>query len=328
MSNGYDDDVDDTGSNYYSGEYGPTSTIGFEAPWVEQYRRGFFDNLMNLVRQPMPVPQRGVAGLDPFEMQARALSGGLGGFQPYLQQAGGAYGQGLGALGQGAQAGYMGAQAYDPSMGKAFYNPYEDMAVQKSLDDVYENWAQQDMGSRADAVGAGAFGSGRGRLMAEERFKQLGRGMSGTAGQMRAQGYSQAQQQAQNAFADQQRRMQQAGQMGMQGAGMYGQLGQGIMGLGQTGQQLLRNQMASLGGLGQTARGIQDTMYGSQYDAASQLGKEPYQRMQFLASMMQGMFPQGPTTGISTVYNPPDPQTQSPWDIIGDYLGWGSGGST
>ena len=133
MSNGYDDDVDDTGSNYYSGEYGPTSTIGFEAPWVEQYRRGFFDNLMNLVRQPMPVPQRGVAGLDPFEMQARALSGGLGGFQPYLQQAGGAYGQGLGALGQGTQAGYMGAQAYDPSMGKAFYNPYEDMRCKSRL---------------------------------------------------------------------------------------------------------------------------------------------------------------------------------------------------
>jgi hypothetical protein len=40
------------------------------------------------------------------------------------------------------------------------------------------------------------------------------------------------------------------------------------MGLGQTGQQLLRNQMATLGGFGQTARGIQDAMYGSQYDAA------------------------------------------------------------
>ena len=239
------------------GEYGPSSTIGFEAPWVEQYRRGFFDNLTNLVRDPMPTPQRGVAGLDPFEMQARALSGGLGGFHPYLQQAGGAYGQGLGALGQGTQAGYMGAQAYDPSMGKAFYNPYEDQVVQKSLDDVYKNFTQQDMQSRAGAVGSGAYGGGRGRLMAQERFNQLGQGMAGTAGQLRQQGYSQAQQQAQNAFADQQRRMQQAGQMGMTGAGMYGTLGSGIAGLGGTGQQLLRNQMATLGGLGQTARGIQ-----------------------------------------------------------------------
>ena len=303
------------------GEYGPESTIGFEAPWVEQYRRGFFDNLTNLTRDPMPTPQRGVAGLDPFEMQARSLSGGLGGFHPYLQQAGGAYGQGLGALGQGTQAGYMGAQAYDPSMGKAFYNPYEDQVVQKSLDDVYKNFTQQDMQSRAGAVGSGAYGGGRGRLMAQERFNQLGEGMAGTAGQLRQQGYSQAQQQAQGAFQNQQQRMQNAGQMGMQGAGMYGQLGQGIAGLGGTGQQLLRNQMATLGGLGQTGRGIQDTMYGSQFDAANQLAKEPYGRMQFLAKMMQGMLPQGPSTGITTSYNSPDPQTENPWDLIADLLG-------
>ena len=272
----------------------------------------------------MPTPQRGVAGLDPFEMQSRALSGGLGGFHPYLQQAGGAYGQGLGALGQGTQAGYMGAQAYDPSMGKSFYNPYEDQVVQKSLDDVYKNFSQQDMQSRAGAVGSGAYGGGRGRLMAQERFNQLGQGMADTAGQLRQQGYSQAQQQAQGAFQNQQQRMQQAGQMGMQGAGMYGQLGQGIAGLGGTGQQLLRNQMATLGGLGQTARGIQDTMYGSQFDAANQLAKEPYQRMQFLSSMMQGMLPQGPSTGITTTYNQQSPTDANFLDILKSIFGGGA----
>jgi hypothetical protein len=30
-----------SGSSGSSGPYGPQSTIGFEAPWVEQYRRGF-----------------------------------------------------------------------------------------------------------------------------------------------------------------------------------------------------------------------------------------------------------------------------------------------
>ena len=316
------DDVT-TENTYYSGQYGPSSTVGFEAPWVEQYRRGFFDNLMNLVQQPRPTPQMGVAGLDPFEMQARSLSGGLGGFQPYLQQAGGAYGQGLGNLGQGVQAGYYGAQGYDPAMGKSFYNPYEEDVVQRSLDDVYQNFTQQDIGARAGSVGQGAYGGGRGRLMAEERYNQLGRGMAETAGGLRHQGYGAAQQQAQQAFQNQQQRMQQAGQMGMQGAGMYGQLGQGIAGLGQTGQQLLRNQMATLGGLGQTARGIQDRMYQSQYDASSALAKEPYERMQFLSSMMQGMFPQGPTTGITTAYNPQDPEAPSIYDIIGQMFGFG-----
>ena len=320
MSNG--DDVG-TDTTYYSGQYGPSSTVGFEAPWVEQYRRGFFDNLFNLVQQPRPTPQMGVAGLDPFEMQAMGMAGGLGGFQPYLEQAGGAYGQGLGATGQGIQAGYYGAQGYDPAMGQSFYNPYEEDVVQRSLDDVYKNFATQDVGARADAVGSGAYGGGRGRLMAEERYNQLGRGMAGAAGGLRHQGYGAAQQQAQQAFADQQARMQRAGQMGMQGAQMYGNLGQGLMGLGSTGQQLLRNQMATLGGLGQTARGIQDRMYQSQFDASSALAKEPYERMQFLQQMMQSMFPSGPQTGITTTYNPQDPETPSIYDIIGNMFGFG-----
>ncbi len=312
---------DNSTTTTYAGTYGPESTIGFEAPWVEQMRRGYLDNLWSLTSQPMPVPVRGVAGLDPFEMGARALTPGLGGFQPYLQQAGGAYGQGLGALGQGVQAGFAGAQAYDPNMGQAFYNPYENQVVQTALGDVYDQYAQQDIGQRASAVGQGAFGGGRGRLMAEERARQLGRGMTETAGRLRQQGFSQAQQQAQSAFQNQQQRMQQAGQMGMQGAGMYGQLGSGIMGLGQTGQQLLRNQIATLSGLGQTARGIQDNMYGAQYDASSQLAKEPYQRMQFLAQMLQGMFPQGPRTGITTTYNPYREGQPNIQDILFDYFG-------
>jgi hypothetical protein len=323
MSNG--DDVG-TDTDYQSGPGGPTSTIGFEAPWVEQYRRGFFDNLFNLVQQARPTPQMGVAGLDPFEMQAMGMAGGLGGFQPYLEQAGGAYGQGLGSLGQGVQAGYYGAQGYDPAMGQSFYNPYEEDVVQRSLDDVYKNFATQDVGARADAVGSGAYGGGRGRLMAEERYNQLGRGMAGAAGGLRHQGYGAAQQQAQQAFADQQARMQRAGQMGMQGAQMYGNLGQGLMGLGSTGQQLLRNQMATLGGLGQTARGIQDRMYQSQFDASSALAKEPYERMQFLQQMMSGMFPQGPRTGIQTTYNPVQ-YSETPLDIFYDYLS-GLGGTT
>ena len=156
--------------------------------------------------------------------------------------------------------------------------------------------------------------------MANERFNQLGRGMSDTAGQLRSQGYNNAQSQAQNAFDSQQQRMQQAGAQGMQGAQMYGSLGQGIAGLGGTGQQLLRNQMATLGGLGAQGRGIQDDMYGSQFDAANSLAKEPYQRMQFLGSMLQSLLPKGPTTGISTLYNSPDSKSENPWDIIADLL--------
>jgi hypothetical protein len=281
---------------------GPGSTIAFEPSWVEQMRRGFLDNAWNWAGQPTPIPTQQFSGLDPYEMQARNLTSGLGGFQPYLQQGAGAYGQGLGMLGQGMQAGFAGAQGYNPNMGQAFFNPYEDQVVQKSLDDVYKNFTQQDMQARAGAVGSGAFGGGRGRLMAQERFNQLGKGMSGTAGQLRSQGYSQAQQQAMNAFQDQQRRMQQAGQMGMQGAGMYGQLGSGIAGLGQTGQNMLTNQINMMNTLGGQARGIADQRLGAQFQTAQGLAGEPLARLGALGKLIQGMLPKTMGTGITTNY--------------------------
>ena len=126
------------GGSHTTSTQGPGSTIAFEPSWVEQMRRGFLDNAWNWAGQPTPIPTQQFSGLDPYEMQARNLTSGLGGFQPYLQGGAGAYGQGLGTLGQGVQAGYMGAQAYNPNMGQAFFNPYEDQVVQKSLDDVYK----------------------------------------------------------------------------------------------------------------------------------------------------------------------------------------------
>ena len=94
------------------------------------------------------------------------------------------------------------------------------------------------------------------------------------------------------------------------------------------GQQLLRNQMATLGGLGQTARGIQDRMYGSQYDASSALAKEPYERMQFLQQMMGSMLPQGPRTGIQTTYNP-QPGQPDPYTLLRELFGsWGGSSGT
>ena len=301
--------------------HGPGTTVSFEPPWIEQMRRGFLDNAWKWAGQPTPVPTQQFSGLDPYEMQARNLTSGLGGFQPYLQGGAGAYGQGLGTLGQGMQAGYMGAQAYDPNMGKAFYNPYEDMAVQKSLDDVYENWTQQDMGGRADAVGAGAFGGGRGRLMAQERFKQLGRGMSGTAGQMRAQGYTQAQQQAQDAFQNQQQRVQQAGDMGLRGANMYGQLGAGIAGLGEMGQGMLTNQINMMNTMGGQARGIADQRLASQYKTAQGLADEPLARLGGLMKLLTSMFPKTQGTGITTQYGNVDDQEQLLKDLF-ESLGW------
>ena len=288
-------------AEYYSTE-GPRSTVAFEPPWIEEMRRGYLGNVWDWAKQPTPIPTQQYAGLDPYELQARGMVGGLGGFQPYIQQAGGAYGQGLGATGQGIQAGYYGAQGYDPAMGKSFYNPYEEDVVQQSLADVYKSYGEEDVGARAGAVGAGAYGGGRGRLMAEERYNQLGKGMAETAGGLRHQGYTSAQQQAQNAFADQQARMQRAGQMGIQGAGMYGQLGQGIAGIGQMGQDMLMNQINLTNTLGSQARGIADKRLAAQYQTATGLAGEPLARLGALGKMIQSMLPQTQGTGITTEF--------------------------
>jgi len=289
-------------SNGTTSAQGPGSTISYEPPWIEEMRRGYLGNAWDWAKQPTPIPTQQFAGLDPYELQARGMVGGLGGFQPYIQQAGGAYGQGLGATGQGIQAGYYGAQGYDPAMGKSFYNPYEEDVVQRSLDDVYKNFATQDVAKRAGAVGSGAYGGGRGRLMAEERYNQLGRGMTDTAGGLRQQGYTSAQQQAQNAFADQQARMQRAGQMGMQGAGLYGTLGSGIAGIGQMGQDMLMNQINLTNTLGSQARGIADKRLAAQYQTAQGLAGEPLARLGALGQMIQSMLPQTQGTGITSTF--------------------------
>jgi hypothetical protein len=316
------DTLSDTLSDSYSSSEGPATTVSFEPPWIEQMRRGYLGNAWDWAKQPTPIPTQQYAGLDPYELQARGMVGGLGGFQPYIQQAGGAYGQGLGATGQGIQAGYYGAQGYDPAMGKSFYNPYEEDVVQQSLQDVYKNFATQDVAKRAGAVGQGAYGGGRGRLMAEERYNQLGRGMAETAGGLRQQGYTSAQQQAQNAFADQQRRMQQAGQMGIQGAGMYGQLGQGIAGIGQMGQDMLMNQINLTNTLGSQARGIADKRLAAQYQTAQGLAGEPLARLGALGQMIQSMLPTTKGAGITTKYGAMKDQGELIFALL-DLLGGG-----
>jgi len=309
-------------STHDTSSQGPGSTISYEPPWIEQMRRGYLGNVWDWAKQPTPIPTQQYAGLDPYELQARGMVGGLGGFQPYIQQAGGAYGQGLGATGQGIQAGYYGAQGYDPAMGKSFYNPYEEGVVQQSLADVYKSYGTEDVGARAGAVGQGAYGGGRGRLMAEERFKQLGRGMTEAAGGLRHQGYTSAQEQAQRAFQDQQSRMQRAGEMGLRGGQLYGTLGQGIAGIGQMGQNLLMNQINMMESLGGTARGIADKRLAAQYETAQGLAGEPLNRLAALGKMIISMLPGTKGTGVTTKYGAAEGQADVLKAIL-DYLGVG-----
>ena len=246
----------------------PTNTWQeYEQPWAGGMRRGYLESLFNLSQQPRPIPVQQYAGLDPMEMQARQMAGGLGGFAPYIQQ--------------GGQMMQQGANYLTPGGIQQFYNPYEQDVVQQTMQDMREQNQQQGMANRGRAVSSGAFGGSRGRLMEQERERSFGRGMMEGVGGIRSQGFGQAMQGAQRA-----------------GQGL-GTMGQAFAGLGMTGQQGLLNQIGTMNQMGGVGRGIQNQMYGAQFDAANRMAQEPWQRMQAWGSMMQPMMPQ---TTATTVY--------------------------
>ncbi len=155
---------------------------------------------------------------------------------------GGATGVTTGALGrldEAAGVGYGATGRFDPSNTRDFYNPYEQDVVQQTLKDVREGLSKQDIGRRAQAIGQGAFGGSRSRLMGEELARAAGRGAVEQIGALRAGGYQDASRRAQAAYeAQQARRGSQAGLLAGLGAqqsdvgARLGQLGGARAGLG------------------------------------------------------------------------------------------------
>ena len=263
---------------------GPTTTGRYEEPYAQAMRRGCLESAFGLAQTPTPVPVKQVAGLDPFEMQARQLAGGLGGFTPYIQQ--------------GGQMMQQGAGYYTPGGIRQFYNPYEQDVVQQTLADLQEASAKQGIANRAQAVSRGAYGGSRGRLMEQERERAFGRGAAEALGDIRSRGFGQATTAAQNA------------------ARGLGTLGQSFAGLGTTAQSNLLNQIKAFEGLGGTGRRIQDQMYGAQFDAANRLALEPRQRLAGLQSALSLL----PKTYATTTFNP-IANTYDPMRGIMDLLG-------
>lgn len=118
--------------------------------------------------------------------------------------------------------------------------------------------------------------------------------------------FQSAQQLGSNVFGDQMNRMQGAAS-GMGGLtnqqfgnamNAYQMTGanqragaQGIAGLGRQGFDMLTGQIGTLGGLGQTGRGIQQAGLDAQYKAGTQMADEPYMRLQRGQQMLQGAQP-------------------------------------
>jgi hypothetical protein len=213
----------------------------------------------------------------------------LGQAQTAIQGAGGQFGGGPNYTAQqfGGAQDYT-AQGFDPNTISQFQNPFEDQAVQQALSDIRRQGDIATNQQDAAAVQAGAFGGSRQGIERTELARNVLEQQGRTAAGMRQAGFQNAAQQAQAAFADQQRRQQgqaqfgtQTGQQGFedfqrrqQGQAQFGtqtqqqafeaarnrqlQMGQQFTGLGgaQTGQQTQFAQTqaglgTSLGSLGQ-----------------------------------------------------------------------------
>jgi len=123
-----------------------------------------------------------VAGLDPLTKEAMDKAGGLGSYAPYLQTA----------------AGFSGPDAY-----KQFMSPYQQDVINTTLQE-YDIQAQKGaQGVPAAAIAAGAFGGGREGVQRAEYQSASDRNRAGIQAQLLQQGFTQANQLANQAFGQQ-----------------------------------------------------------------------------------------------------------------------------
>ena len=123
-----------------------------------------------------------VAGMSPLQQQAISQAGGLGAYEPYLQQA----------------AGLTGPTAY-----QAYMSPYQQDVIDTTLQE-FDVQAQKGLPQlAAQAIGAGAFGGGREGVQRAEYQTTSDRNRAALQAQLLQQGFGQAQQLAGQAFGQQ-----------------------------------------------------------------------------------------------------------------------------
>ena len=206
-----------------------------------------------------------VAGMDPLQTQAASLATqGVGSYSPYLQagqaaqtQSAGALGNaatavgGLGALQSGAAAS-TGANAYQP-----FMSPYQSQVIDATLSEFDKSRLGGQQNIRDAAVNSGNFGGGReGAMMGQYNADSLA-DRSALQAQMLQQGFGQAQQAANQNFANQGQLFQMQNQQNLSNQGLAGAYGNqmnqqfGLSDFNRTGMGQDINALGSLGALNQ-----------------------------------------------------------------------------
>ena len=199
-----------------------------------------------------------VAGEDPLQTQAINLArSGVGSFQPFLQGAQRAV---------TAQEGLTGPQAF-----QQFMSPFQQQVIDTTLADFDRQSALGRQNIRDQAVTAGAFGGGReGVALGEFEAGNL-RNRASLLAQLQQQGFTQANQLAQNAFRQQ------------------GNLAAQQMGLSNFQRGSLGQDISALGNLGAFRQGLTQSQLAADQAAARTAAFEPQQRLQQYGAGLSGL---------------------------------------
>jgi len=241
-----------------------------------------------------------VAGMDPLQTQAASLATqGVGSYSPYLQagqaaqtQSAGALGNaatavgGLGALQSGAAAS-TGANAYQP-----FMSPYQSQVIDATLSEFDKSRLGGQQNIRDAAVNSGNFGGGReGAMMGQYNADSLA-DRSALQAQMLQQGFGQAQQSANQNFANQGQlfQMQNQQNLSQQGlAGAYGNQMNQQFGLSDFNRTGMGQDINALGSLGALNQGYNQANLSADQQAAQTGAYEPYGRLSQYGNALTGL---------------------------------------
>ena len=277
-----------------------------ESPEIEAYRIGLLKSAKELADQPITLPTQQVAGLTGLQEAARTQAEtGLGAFLPYLTAGGQTLAQAGQTLGGVESALRAGAGPVTQELLDTYMNPYQ----QAVADEINRAFDIQLSGTRAGAVGSGAFGGSRAQIAESE----IDRNRASALAQAQAQNFLQAQQAAERDLA----RQTQLGSGIAALAGQQGQLGLRQAALGETGQALQQRDTESAFRLGQLLQAQDQAELDAERQSNLAQLYEPYQRLGFLGDV----YSKTPTSQ-STITQASSPSV-SPFQ---QYLGLGIAG--
>ena len=245
-----------------------------EDPAIEAYKLGLLKSAKGLADKPITLPTQQIASMS--GLQSRAITdaspttGGIGGYQPYLQEAGYTTGDAYQPI-MDATQGITGAQIAQ------YMNPYQS-AIQAEINRAYDI---QDAQAGLQAVGQGAFGGSRAAIQQAE----IGRNRASALAQAQAQNFLQAQQ-AQGAQAEA------LGTLGLRQAAM-----------GQQSQQQALQDIETQFNLGKQQQGQQQAELEAKRQSDLAQLYEPYQRYGFLSDIYKGAPTSQQTLTSSTAPN-------------------------